>query len=273
MTKRRPRTEPTDPGFFIPYRYADGVKAHARQQHYHEVARLFADRTPAFAEVLSIIDGFTDDLRAIGGAPPPAPRWAQDWFPRLDAAALYSLIRHHRPARIVEVGAGHSTRFAVQAARDGGFAPDHAAVDPAPRATITALPLRLITATVQEAGFEPFAGLSDGDVLVIDSSHVLMPGSDVDLVLNAILPGLAPGVFVHFHDIFLPEPYPAAWDWRGYNEQQGVATLLLGGGYRPVFASRYVLDAMANEIADTVIADLPLPEGAIESSLWLRKLR
>ena len=273
MTKRRPRTEPTSQGFFIPYRYADGVKAHARQQHYHEVARLFAGQVPAFAKVLSVIEGFADDLRAIGGAPPPAPRWAQDWFPRLDAAALYSLIRHHRPARIVEIGAGHSTRFAVQATRNGGFAPDHVVVDPAPRATIAALPVRLIIATVQDAGAEPFAVLADGDVLIVDSSHILMPGSDVDLVLNAVLPGLAPGVFVHFHDIFLPGTYPAAWDWRGYNEQQGVATLLLGGGYRPVFASRYVLDAMAGEITETVIADLLLPEGAIESSLWLRKLR
>ena len=35
-----------------------------------------------------------------------------------------------------------------------------------------------------------------------------MPGSDVDLLLNAVLPRLQPGVLIHLHDIFLPDPYP-----------------------------------------------------------------
>ena len=33
-------------------------------------------------------------------------------------------------------------------------------------------------------------------------------------------------MLLHVHDIFLPDPYPAAWDWRGYNEQAAVAPLI-----------------------------------------------
>ncbi len=41
------------------------------------------------------------------------------------------------------------------------------------------------------------------------------------------------------------DDYPASWAWRGYNEQLGVAALLLGGErYRPLFASHYVVGRM-----------------------------
>ena len=50
-------------------------------------------------------------LKAIDG-PPPEPRWDQDWFPRLDAAALYVFVRETAPSRIIEIGSGHSTRSA-----------------------------------------------------------------------------------------------------------------------------------------------------------------
>ncbi|MFX7914564.1 class I SAM-dependent methyltransferase, partial [Acinetobacter baumannii] len=89
---------------------------------------------------------------------------------------------------------------------------------------------------VHDADCAVFAALAAGDVLFIDSSHVLMPGSDVDLLFNQVLPRLKPGVLVHIHDIFLPDDYPASWGWRGYNEQQGVACLLQGG-WRLLWAS------------------------------------
>ena len=67
---------------------------------------------------------YADEFRAIGDAPPPEPRWDQDWFPRLDAAALYVFVREARPRGIVEIGSGHSTRFMARAVRDGGLADD-----------------------------------------------------------------------------------------------------------------------------------------------------
>jgi hypothetical protein len=78
-------------------------------------------------------------------------------------------------------------------------------------------------------------------------------------------------VLVHLHDIFLPDAYPAEWDWFAYNEQLGVAPLLTGGAWRPLFASHYVATRMADDVAASVLGALPLPAGAKESSLWLER--
>ncbi len=115
-----------------------------------------------------------------------------------------------------------------------------------------------------------FRSLEAGDIAFFDSSHVLWPGSDVDMILNRILPVLKPGVLVHIHDVLLPDPYPPHWAWRGYTEQNALAGWLLGGAFAPVFASHYALTRMS--AADRpAAARLPLPEGALETSLWLRR--
>ena len=159
----------------------------------------------------------------------------------------------------------------ARAVRDGGLQTRITAIDPSPRATIGGLGIDVIESTVQEAGTAPFSALAPGDVLSIDSSHVLMPGSDVDFLLGRVLPMLPDGVWVHFHDIFLPDDYPAAWDWRGYNEQLGVLALLLGGGWEVGFSSRYAVTRMAEDLARSPLAALPLPAGAWESGLWLQR--
>ncbi len=260
-------------GFFIPYRYADRLPPGGDDgEPYGRVAELFAASAAAFRDTLAAIEAVAGDLEVLGEGAPPAPRWRQDWFPRLDAAAAYALVRRQAPARIVEVGAGHSTRFIARAVADGAITCRITVIDPEPRAALDGLPLDLVRAPVQEAGLDAFAALSPGDMLIIDSSHVLMPGSDVDFVLNRALPELAAGVLVHFHDVFLPWDYPAEWAWRGYNEQAALGPLLMGGGYEALFASRYALAEMGAAVMATVIARLPLLEGARESSLWLRKV-
>ena len=259
-------------GFFIPYRYAGDVPPPGARPPYDAAEALFARYEPAFGEVLAGLGDHAAAFRSIGDAPAPAPRWKQDWFPRLDAAVAYAMVRDGAPARIVEVGSGHSTRFLARAAADAGAATRITAIDPAPRATIDGLCVEVVRAPLQRAGEAPFAALGPGDLLFIDSSHILMPGSDVDHLMNRVLPGLPAGVRVHLHDIFLPDDYPAAWAWRGYNEQLAVAALLHGGGYRPLFASHYAVTHMAGRVADSAAAGLPLAPGAHESSLWLEKL-
>ena len=113
--------------------------------------------------------------------------------------------------------------------------------------------------------------LGAGDILFVDSSHVLMPGSDVDCILNHLLPRLPAGVVVHFHDIFLPDAYPAAWSWRGYNEQNAVAALL-SGGWRLLWSSHWVATRMSGDVVAAGLARLPLNAGGYEGSLWLEKL-
>jgi hypothetical protein len=259
-------------GFFIPYRYAHRIPAQSERGAYVALEPLFRAAEPDFLRLLAAIDRHAADLNRIGSEPPPAPRWTQDWFPRLDAAAAYVLVRERRPSRIVEIGSGHSTRFLARAIADGECRTTLTAIDPAPRAAIEATGATLIRATVQEAGAGPFEALALGDMLVIDSSHILMPGTDVDLLLNHILPTLPAGVSVHIHDIFLPDAYPAAWEWRGYNEQLGIATLLQGRGFRLLWSSHYVATRMGDAVAATAAGSLPLVAGAYEASLWLEKL-
>ena len=212
---------------------------------------------------LDLIHQYEKELAAIGAEPPPAPRWDQDWFPRLDAAAAYAMVRATRPRRVVEVGSGHSTRFLARAVADGRLETRITAIDPQPRASIEALPVDWLRLPVQRV--PAFPALGEGDILFIDSSHQLKPGSDVDFLLNAVLPLLPAGVRVHFHDIFLPDDYPEHWAWRRYNEQVEVQKLVDAGVFRADFSSH------ASEPVRGVLARLPLVPGALESSLWLTK--
>lgn len=255
-------------GYFIPYRYAERTPA---RTGYPELEPLFRQAEAAMNDVIDGIDARAEALRAIGEDTPPEPRWRQDWFPRLDAAAAYALVQATAPARIVEIGAGHSTRFVARAIRDAGLATRLTAIDPAPRAALDGLDIDLVRATVQDAGLDRFRGLAAGDMVMIDSSHIMMPGTDVDMLLNRVLPTLPAGVLVHVHDITLPDAYPAEWDWRGYNEQSAVAALLTGGGWSIRFASHYAATRMADAVGRTVVGGLPLGQGAKETSLWLTK--
>ena len=258
-------------GYFIPHRYAADLPTPDQHAAYPEIEAIFAAQRPAFLAMLADIDAHRDALEAIGQDAPPAPRWHQGWFPRLDAAAAYAIVRARRPKRVLEVGSGHSTRFMVRAARDAGLSTAFTAIDPAPRAVLDGLAIAHRAGTVQQVGDPPFQALRPGDVLFIDSSHILMPGSDVDFLINRVWPSLPAGLIVHFHDIFLPDGYPASWEWRGYNEQLGVAPLLTSGAARVLFSSRFVATRMAAEMAGTVISRLPLMDSAVETSLWLEK--
>lgn len=255
-------------GWFIPHRYADRIAVPTAP--YAGLEAYFHRAEPIFEAVLDQIDGYRDALLACDG-PPPEPRFDQGWFPRLDAAAAYVLVRARAPKRIVEIGSGHSTRFLARAVKDGGLDTQIVAIDPQPRADVNALPIDIRRAFVQDVDPAEIADLDSGDVLFIDSSHIAMPGTDVDLFVTEIIPRLPAGVLVHVHDIFLPDPYPASQSWRQYNEAQIVAALLAGGGFRPVFSSAYAVSRMADRLTRGVLAELPLGPGYPESSLWLEK--
>ncbi len=256
-------------GFFIPYRHAHRLSPPGGRPAYRAIEQLFEANAARFAAELQAFDQYADALNAIGRQPAPAPRWDQDWYPRLDAAMAYAVVRRHRPSRIVEVGSGHSTRFMARAVEDGGLATHILTIDPAPRAALRGLRVEWLPQTVPACGLAPFQRLAAGDLLFIDSSHILMPGTDVDFLLNEVLPILPAGILLHLHDIFLPDDYPASWGWRGYNEQSGVAALL-DGRWEALFASRYVATRMSDRVKNSVAAQLPLLPGAFETSLWLR---
>jgi predicted O-methyltransferase YrrM len=252
-------------GFFIPYRYADGIAP--GQPLYAEVATLMQGREAAFREVLAGIAEHAADFAGFKGS----PRFEQDWFPTLDAAAAYTLVRRWQPDRIVEVGSGHSTRFMARAVSDGALSTSITAIDPAPRASLKGLAVDFRPGIAQSADPAIFDALQANDLLFIDSSHILMPGSDVDWLFNRVLPRLPSGCHVHIHDIFLPDDYPADWLWRGYNEQQALPLLLAGGGWRLDFASHYAATRLTKEV-DQALGPLPRAAGARPASIWLTRL-
>lgn len=236
------------------------------------IAALFAGHEADFARRLRQIDSYADDFGRFGGEP-PAPRFAQDWFPRLDAAVAYMMVRQLRPRRILEVGSGHSTRIMARAIADGALTTRLTAVDPAPRAPLSGLPVVHVRSKLQDADPALLETIVAGDLLFVDSSHVLRPGTDVDLLIGHVLPALPEGAIVHFHDVFLPDGYPPSWARRAYNEQDFLAPALLAGGWRPLFASHYVVTRMTALLALSIVSRLPLLAGAFESSLWLEKRR
>jgi hypothetical protein len=258
-------------GYYIPYRQAKRMPRLGHRPVYSAVESILATAQPRIAELLQELARFAPEFAAIDDGRPPSPRWTQDWFPRLDAAVAYAMVRRRRPALIVEVGSGHSTRFLCSAVQDGGLATRIRAIDPAPRASLTGLPLERVLDLVPNVGLSPFRDLSQGDILFIDSSHILMPGSDVDFLLTEVMPRMPAGLLVHFHDIFLPDDYPKEWAWRGYNEQAAVAALIANGDWRVVFASRYAVTRLAERVAASAVGPLPMPAGAYESSLWIQR--
>jgi hypothetical protein len=108
--------------------------------------------------------------------------------------------------------------------------------------------------------------------LFIDSSHTVKRGSEVNFLVLEVLPRLPDGVFVHFHDIFLPYDYPQKWLRRGtfLAEQYLVHAFLIGN---PDFEVLLATHSLFRGRGDELCAALPpLPTGMLApASLWLRR--
>jgi hypothetical protein len=146
----------------------------------------------------------------------------------VDAHVYFSFIREFKPRRIIEIGAGYSTMLACAAGElnksETGLAPRITAIEPYPwdifKAGYPGL-TELIAKKVQNVDRSLITSLGPDDILFIDSSHVLRSGNDVQYEYLEVLPRLGPGVFVHIHDISLPEAYPKTYYDRQlyWNEQ------------------------------------------------------
>ncbi len=132
-----------------------------------------------------------------------------------DAMTSYLMIRHLKPKRYIEVGSGLSTYYchlAAEVNRAEGFPLEITCVEPYPLKNLYTLPnVEIIKKEVQDVDLELFARLEDGDVLFIDSSHVVRIDGDVPYLFLNVLPSVPKGVTVHIHDIPFPynTPYPA----------------------------------------------------------------
>lgn len=164
-------------------------------------------------------------------------------YSTVEAETLYGLIRTRRPARIIEIGCGKTTLLISEAIADEAafaYTPTYTCIEPYRPAYLAQPPSQVsafIDKRLQNLDLRIFDELGAGDILFIDSSHVVAAGSDTVLEILRILPMLRPGVLIHFHDIFLPYEYPA--DWFGerffWAEQYMLSAYLQGNSQmRPV---------------------------------------
>ena len=192
------------------------------------------------------------------------------FFERIDAEIAYSFVRRRKPQRIVEVGSGNTTLLLATAVRRNateGFHTEFVSVEPFPPPYLQGgLPglSRLIPSGVQKAPVELFRSLEAGDILFIDSSHVVSMDSDVLYELLCILPQLAPGVLIHFHDIFTPLDYPEKFVKTNlcfWGEQYMLeAFLSFNSAFKVIWAS----SAMQQFNRETLREAFPLWNGSFE---------
>ncbi len=136
-------------------------------------------------------------------------------FTTVDAMTTYWVLRELKPQRYIEVGSGVSTYYAWLAASrnaEEGSPCAMRCIDPYARDKVRTIPgLEVLARPVQEVEPEIFRELGSGDVLFIDSTHVVKLDGDVPFLYLEAVPRLRDGVVVHAHDIHFPYnvPYPA----------------------------------------------------------------
>lgn len=220
------------------------------------------------ARLLQEISEFAGDFVRIveSGWDPRNPAFSHN-----DASTYYCMVRHLRPGRIVEVGGGYSTQLAALAAEANGSC-QVTCIEPHPSEPLEGLDVRLIESRVQDADAGEFGDLGAGDVLFIDSSHVSKTGSDVNHLFFKVLPALARGVYVHFHDIFLPYEYPREWIKEKalfWNEQYLLRAFLMGNSE---WSIRLPVHRLSRTSPDLLQKSCPSPtEMVTGGSFWIQR--
>lgn len=234
------------------------------------------DRDLAFLriELAPFLAEFEDALRS--GLNNGFTLW-NDYYQSVDAEVLYAMIRRLKPRRVLEIGSGYSTLVTASACvRNAaeGTPVEFTTVDPATRVALPATGVTRFDRTpAQRLAPDAFLELDDGDVLFVDSSHVVKLGSEVNRLVLDVLPRLRSGVVVHFHDVFWPYEYPRPWYARGmYANEQYVLQAFLSGNrdYRIVFAAHAVARARRRELEELVPSLRERPEHE-PAALWLRR--
>ncbi len=172
-------------------------------------------------------------------------------FGPVDGEVLYCMIRHFKPRKIFEIGSGNSTVLSAQAVArneaDTSRECELIAFDPYPADVLRGgLPglSQLITSKVEDIPVSEFGKLQAGDILFVDSSHVVKTGGDVQYEYLDVLPRLNKGVIVHLHDIFLPAEYRKEWILEGrwfWTEQYLLqAFLAFNDSFEVLWAASYM---------------------------------
>ncbi len=273
--------------FYSPVGNANENRRYFRSAHYaQQTARI--DAMLDLEAMLRLWQAFADQIVNFPFEPDPAFRYygRNNQFEYFDASILSGMLAYLKPRKIIEIGAGYSSacvfdtcerNSAINLESFTTIDPDLSRIkklSPPPMAV-------MIGDFVQSIPIAFFQSLDAGDILFIDSSHVLKTGSDVHYEYLHILPTLKPGVIVHIHDIFYPLEYPKGWavqENRSWNEVYLVDMMLTHGNSFDVL---FFNDAFLTKCAQNLrrpgdmfarfetFATKPMHH--INGSLWLRK--
>ena len=203
---------------------------------------------------------------------------ANESYGHFDAIMLYCMLRHHRPARIIEVGSGFSSA-AMLDANDAApdrkaeltfIDPDTSRLDPLLRPDDSNR-VTVVRQRVQDVPLALFSTLRENDVLFIDSSHVSKIGSDVNHIFFEIFPSLNPGVLIHIHDVAANFEYPREWldAGRAWNEQYLLRAFLMNNrDYRIELFTAWVFNRRHARLA----GKRTMCASGGGGQIWLRKL-
>lgn len=201
-------------------------------------------------------------------------------FDHGDADMLYAMVRHFKPARIVEVGSGQSTRVALLAAqKNREDAPNTkcaiTCIEPYEQPWLEATGVEVVRNRVELMEPAFFDQLEAGDIFFIDSSHIIRPQGDVLFEILEILPRLKPGVIVQVHDIFLPYDYPEEWVLKQgllWNEQYLLqAFLSMNAGYQILAMGSWLAKTQTEALA-ALLPGFARKRDARPGSIWLSRV-
>lgn len=161
----------------------------------------------------------------------------------VDAFVLFGMLRLFKPMRIIEIGSGFSSAVMLDINElfyDNKI--ELTFIEPRPNRLNKLLKkmdkIQLKECDLQDVDLEIFDTLCSGDILFVDSSHLVKRGSDVNRIFFDILPRLKSGVNIHFHDIMSDFEYPMEWIKNGWiwNESYLLRAFLMNNSeYEVVF--------------------------------------
>lgn len=208
---------------------------------------------------------------------PPGPRYepVNPQYGPADAAVYRAMLNFLKPARVVEVGSGFSTAVALDEIDSNIPGLELTCIEPYPDRLLRLMresdhsALTLLREPVQTVPVSIYEQLTSGDVLFIDSTHVVKAGSDVNWLFLHVMPRLAPGVAVHVHDIFWPFEYPANWlnEHRDWTEGYLLHAFLIGNTEWEILWFSSWLWQCHPELVPTELAN------EHPGSIWLRRVR
>lgn len=195
-----------------------------------------------------------------------------------DAAILFTMLLKYKPRRVIEIGSGFSSMVMLDA-NDVYFdkSMNLTFIEPYPQRLKGLMrdsvdyKVQVHEKRVQDIDLKVFDDLAAGDILFIDSSHVMKIGSDVNFELFEILPRLAKGVLVHFHDIHYPFEYPRQWteEGRAWNEAYALrAFMQFNAAFKIVLFTSLIHHHYMHELGDHWL--FSAKDGS-RTSFWMEK--